>query len=325
MIIFGASGSVTRKLTEIGARHIMDGQNPISLCNVLFVGNVCALIVFLILHRRQLNSRLLKGFSRSEWFWLAVVAVLSGAVAPGLTFQALSVTAVNNVVLVGRLGPPLTLALSIFILKESVNGWQIAGALVSFLGVILTISLQPATANAMNVGSFQIGVGEFLAAVAAVAQVAAMIVSKKRLSRVPLGFYNIFRTGIGTVVFFIAAMLLYGPNHFANAFSPFLWRWMLLYGTVIVVVGQSLWIKGIKRSSVARSSLVSSFTPVLGLLFAFIILSELPTQAQYIGGSIILAGVALSQIGVQRKMSQSSVSKNNIEQQIEDGIGFKGM
>ena len=42
IIIFGASSAVTRKLTEIGAQHFIDGRNPISLCNVLFVGNLCA-------------------------------------------------------------------------------------------------------------------------------------------------------------------------------------------------------------------------------------------------------------------------------------------
>jgi drug/metabolite transporter (DMT)-like permease len=50
---------------------------------------------------------------------------------------------VNNVVLVGRLEPPLTLALSVWLLRERVSFWEVAGAIAAFVGVILTIILQP--------------------------------------------------------------------------------------------------------------------------------------------------------------------------------------
>lgn len=55
---------------------------------------------------------------------------LTLAIAPGLIFQALALTQVNNVVLVGRLEPPLTLALSVWLLREraivgrTIWGWQ---------------------------------------------------------------------------------------------------------------------------------------------------------------------------------------------------------
>ena len=45
IIIFAAGSPVTRKLIEIGANNLVDGRNPISFCNVLFVGNLCALLL----------------------------------------------------------------------------------------------------------------------------------------------------------------------------------------------------------------------------------------------------------------------------------------
>ena len=33
-LIFAASSSVTRQLTELGTQHLVDGRNPISLCNM---------------------------------------------------------------------------------------------------------------------------------------------------------------------------------------------------------------------------------------------------------------------------------------------------
>ncbi|WP_407901016.1 DMT family transporter [Scytonema sp. NUACC26] len=329
ILIFGASGAVTRKLTEIGAQHFIDGRNPISLCNVLFVGNLCALIVLLLIYGRQWNKATLKQLSKKNWIGLTAIAILSGALAPGLIFQALGLTTVNNVILVGRLEPPLTLALSVWLLKERVNLWEYIGAIAAFVGVTLTILLQPPGEAMMNMGALQVGLGELLVAAGSVAVAASTIIGKKYLSQVPLGIYNIFRTALGTVIFFFFALVLYGKDHFANVLSPFLWKWMFLYGSLIVVVGQSFWLKGLRSSTVSMASLIGSFTPVAGIVAAYLILGEAPTLAQYIGGGVILIGIFLSQIGTRRQASHrsefSKVDSTQAEQQVETGMGFKGI
>ncbi len=329
IVIFGASSAVTRKLTQIGAQHFMGGHNPISLCNVLFVGNLCALLVLVLLYGRQLNPITLGRLSRQEWIGLVIVALLSGALAPGLIFQALSQTAVNNVVLVGRLEPPLTLALSVWILKERVNRWEVLGAIAAFFGVTITILLQPPTATMMAMGNTSIGVGEISAAVGAVALSISAIVGKRSLSRVPLGLLSIVRTSLGTVIFFCLALVLYGHDHFMEVLSPFLWQWMLLYGVLIVVVGQSFWLTGVRASSLSMASLIASFTPIAGILSAYFILGEAPTQAQYIGGSVILLGIFLSQVGIQRQGFTKGMRRNTNAvpetQVVEAQIGFKGI
>lgn len=319
ILIFGASSAVTRKLTEIGAQHFIDGRNPISLCNVLFVGNLCALMVLMLIYWRQWNKATLREISRQDWFSLTAVAILSGALAPGLTFQALALTGVNNVILVGRLEPPLVMGLSVWLLRERVNRWEVLGAIAAFIGVTLTIILQPPGVTAMNMGGFKIGSGELSAAAAALASVASTIIVKKQLSHIPLGIFSIFRTALGSVIFFFIALILYGQDHFADIFSPFLWQWMLVYGVIIVVVGQSFWLKGLRASTVSTASLVGSFAPIIGIIAAYLVLGEAPTQAQYIGGSLVLAGIFISQIGMKRHASPK------VEQEVEAEIGFKGV
>lgn len=329
VLIFGASSAVTRKLTDIGAQNFVNGQNPISLCNVLFVGNLCALLVLVMIYGRQWNRATLRQLSRQEWRSLVFVAILSGALAPSLIFQALALTQVTNVVLVGRLEPPLTLALSVWLLRDQVNGWGVMGAITAFLGIVLTIFLQPVRENMLQMGGFPIGLGELLAALGAIVLAISTIIGKKRLSKVPLGIYTIVRTGLGTIIFFFFALALYGRDHFMGVFSPFLWQWMLLYGIVIVVVGQSFWITGLRASSVATASTIGSFTPVVGILAAYLILGEVPTQAQYIGGSVILFGLFLNQVGIGRQTNRraaiSGVSSVQMEQAIEAKMGFKGI
>ncbi len=202
MPIFGSSSALTRKITEIGAEHFVGGHNPISYCNVLFTGNLCALLVLIAIHRHQWSRNTWRQISGREWFGLVIVAILSGALAPGLIFQALSLTPVTNVLLLGRMEPPLTLALSIWLLRERLNRWEVLGSIVAFTGVVLTIVLQTDDRSHMMmtpVAGFQVGLGELMAVLGAICLSVATIVTKKHLGNVQLGISNTVRTGLGTL------------------------------------------------------------------------------------------------------------------------------
>ena len=323
IFIFAASSSIIRKLTDIGGENLIDGRNPISFCNVLFVGNLCALLTLLSIYGKQWTKKNLQQLSTSDWFGLIGVAILSGALAPALTFAALERTSVNNVVLIGRIEPPLSLALAIVILKDKVNFWVILGAIISFIGVVLTIILQtPDKATMMEVGGgFMIGFPELMALGGAIALSCSGIISRVKLNQIPLGIFAVFRTTIGTIVFFIVTVYMFGLGHFTDVFSPFIWKWMLLYGTIIVVGGRISWFQGLKRSNASDISLASSFSPLIGILMAYFLLGETPTKAQYIGGFVIIIGIVLTQVGVFKKLSKSK--NKSLKKDVE--VGFKGV
>lgn len=324
VIIFATANSVTRKLTELGAQNLIDGRNPISFCNVLFVGNLCALIALILIYGKQLNIQSFKPLSQRDWLGLVGVAILSGALAPALFFLSLELTTVNNVVLIGRIEPPLGLALSIFLLRERVNRWVIVGAIVSFVGVALTVFLP--TSGEMNTMGFQVGRGELMAAGGAVSSAIGTLISKVTLRNITLGVFTVFRTALGTVVFFTVALKLFGPAHFMDVFSPVLWQWMLVYGAVIVVGGQLCLFAGLKKTSASEVSLANSFSPVVGILAAFLILGEAPTFAQYIGGSVIICGIVVNQIGVSRMPATTPTAPQvTPAKEMDVDVGFKGI
>lgn len=325
IVIFGAANAVTRRLTEIGAEHLIDGRNPISFCNVLFVGNVCALVMMLVLHQHQWRMHLLRQINWKQWLTLTFVAILSSAAVPTLIFTALSVTAVNNVILIGQIDTPLVLALSVWLLGDRVNGWVVSGAVVAFVGVALTVLLQPPGGDMVSMGmGIEIGFGELLTLIAAVLKAVANLISKVSLKQIPLGIFNVFRMVMGTIVFFAATIVLYGPNHFMDVTSPFLWQWMLLYSAVIVVGGQLAWFSGLKQSTASEISLATAFNPIAGVLAAYLILGELPTLAQYIGGAVILGGIVLNQIGVQR-LNVAVPKQQPAPKDMSESITFKGV
>ncbi len=322
VILFAASNSFVRKLNEIGEQHLISGRNPISPCNILFVSNICALLVLSIVNYNQLNLKSLKQISQREWLALVVVAILSGTLTPGFLFQALTLTKVTNIILIGRIEPLLILAISIWFFREVINRWEIIGAFTSFLGVIIIFGLSSIGAES----TITFGQGEFLMLIGLLTGIIGNIISKIYLNNLPPFILTIMRMLIATIAFFWLAIYLYGSQHFAEAFSPFLWEWMLVYGAVIVALGQFLWAKGIKDATLSEASLAGSFSPIVGVISAYLILNEKLMFSDYVGGFVIIIGLVLSQIGIRQKtLLVERINTMNNMREAEMGLGFKGV
>lgn len=295
--ILASSSSVIRKLTEIGASQFINGHNPISFCNVLFAGNLCALSVMLISYRKELTTQEFNAVTTIEWRYLIFSAILSGAIIPAMIFQALSLSPVNNIILLARIELPIVLIASVVFLNERFGRNQVIGTIVVLIGVGIAVLGNRSTSSD---AFFNFGKGEALTVISSLLIAISTLINKKYLSKTPLGIFHVFRLSVGTLIFFIVAIVLYGPGHFGELFSPFLWKWMLIYGGVIIFVGQSFWAKGFRETPVSVSAIVSCFSPVAGMVFAYWILSEVPSLGQIVGGSVLLIGLLLSQMRSDR-------------------------
>ena len=201
VIILASSNSIIKKLLDIGSVHA-ENNNPITFCNVLFVGNLCALITLLIIYHRQWDLTLLKNLSGADWGKVVTVSALSTGIAPAVIFIALANTSVTNVILIGRIEPPLLLFLSVILLHEQTTKWQVAGLALAFAGVITTIIIPQLAMQARGSNiSVSLGKGEILAGAGAIAYACSTIISKK-ITNIPLGIFAIFRMFFGTILFF---------------------------------------------------------------------------------------------------------------------------
>ena len=327
VLIFAASNSVTQKVTGIGTQNLIEGRNPISFCNVLFVGNLCALVMMGIAFGQEFNRRNLSHLSRGDWLSLGAIAILSGTLDPALVFAALNYTTVNNVVLFTQLEPPITLLLSVMLLGARVNRWTSVGSLLVLVGIGVTALLAYTNEPVRSMSSIILaGRGELFAVAGAIVGAISTVISKIRLQRIPLGIFSVVQTAIGTVVFFLIANVFFGSKHFADVLSPLLWKWMLLYGAVIVMAGQGCWFAGLRNSTSAQVTLATSVSPIAAVVIAYFILGEVPTTAQYVGGSVVAIGILLSLIGSLRDpatrapaMASAPIEKMN------EISGFKGI
>ena len=230
-----------------------------------------------------------------------------------------------NIVLVGQIAPILTLALGIFFLGSPVNLWTISGSLVSFGGIALTIFLGN-SGQGIAMPGFRIGLGEIFVLIASVINATNNVISRLQLQSIPLGIFTIYSNILGTIIFFLLANILYGPNHFAEVFSPFLWQWMIVYALVIVVLGKLCWLAGLKKASATELNVASLLNPILAIIMAYLILGEVPTAAQYIGGSLLLVGVILSFIGnlYQIKANEKPAIPSPRDA-MKTNVGFRGV
>jgi drug/metabolite transporter (DMT)-like permease len=325
VLIFASSNSITRILNDIGLHNLIDGRNPISLCNVLFVGNICGLGLMIPLFYRDWSPTILKSITRKDWISLTITSIFTGAIAPALIFTAIGNTSIANVVLIGRIEPILTLILSVWLLGLRLDVWTIAGSLASLGGVVVTILLG-GVGTMMTMAGFQIGTGEIFIAIASVITAISSVTNKLQLQSIPLGIFTIYRNLLGTVIFFVIANVFYGKEHFADAFTPLLWQWMLLYALVIVVIARLCWLEGLKKATPTELNLATSLNPILSIFMAYVILSQVPTLAQYYGLSLLIIGVILNFIGNQHqgKMKQKVAKSTDIEK-MDTAIGFRGV
>lgn len=277
-----------RVLADLGADNLIDGRNPISFCNILFAGNAIAVIILFAIHRKDWTRENLARLAKSDWIALTLVALLANCLAPSLFFIAIENTLVTSVVLISQLEPPLLLFLAWIFLKDNIRPLSIIGSVICLLGVAVIVLLQQQSSEHLMLGK-----GELYAALAAAIYAVATVIGRRWLVRVPLGIFSVFRSAIGTVIFFIIANYLFGPEHFVDLTSPFLWKWMLVYGALIIVSGQIAWDLGVRKSTPTDISVSTSFAPLAGVLGAFLILGEFPVVAHYVGGAILFIGIAM--------------------------------
>ena len=303
ILIFAAAASVVARLVEIGEANLIDDRNPISFCNLLFAGNLVAALTLFALYHREWSPTHLRALSRRQWLIQTALALTSGAIAPAMMFTAIAHTSVTNIVLIETIEIPLGLLLAWLLYREKSNWTAVVGALCALGGVATTLILQmDASPESMVAARMQggVGYGEFFAAAATVLLVCGAEIGRKQLQTIPLGIFSVFRNLVGALFFLGIGLYIFGLAHFADIFSPLLWGWMLLYGGIVVACGQLAWFAGIKRVRPADIATASSFSPVAGVLFAGLILGEVPMPAQLIGGGIILAGIAIALWGELR-------------------------
>lgn len=289
-LLFALAPPVLKLLTTMGGRLGLSMPGAISLCNVLFVGNLCAGMVTLVYGGpRKIWRELVSLPSRTHG--LLVLAALVAAIYPSLLFAGLERTTVINVVLLSRFNGIIFVILAALFLKAMVRRWEVAGYALMAAGVgVLVIR--------SNHG-FRISSGELFVLASTIFFALTEILSRYVLRRCSIRTYVFFRNFVSAILFFAAGLYLFGVEHFSEAFTGELWILMVVYSALAVVTAQVFWINGARSlspQSVANFQLVN---PAFTIMFAFLLLSEVPNGMEVLVMGVILAGMLIPRLAAR--------------------------
>ena len=322
VMIFAAGNSIVSLLAEIGANNQVMGRNVITYCNLLFVGSLMSIVPMGFMFWRDWSLDNLRKLTRRHWVILTLSAFLSSALTPGLFFYALEKTTVTNVVLMGRIEPPLFLLATWLFLREEFEPWAFVAGLVALCGAVLMLWLNGG-------GGFDMGKGEIGALLATLSYIASTLVARTGLRGIPMGIFAIYRTVLGTVFYFFLAIYLFGPMHFQDVFHPLVWEYVWIYALIVVLGGQFAWALALKHARSGDVSLATSFTPLAGILIAMVLLGEDPGPGLIPGGAIILLAIGLGQYGRirSRRTREDCATRRQASERAlehEGEVNFKG-
>ena len=205
-------------------------------------------------------------------------------------------------------------------MKERLDPWAFAAGLIALVGAVIIIALKSDGA------AFHFGKGEIAAVVATLSFIASTIVSRVGLKGIPLGIFSIYRTVLGTAIYYFLAIYLYGPHHFQDLFSAEVWKWVWVYAIIVIIIGQFSWNLGLKYARSGDVSLATSFSPLAGLIIAMLLLGEDPGPGLIPGGLIILIAIGVGQIGrLRQKQAMRVVEEPPMEKlQTEEALEYEG-
>jgi drug/metabolite transporter (DMT)-like permease len=185
--------------------------------------------------------------------------------------------------LLANVGPILIAVFAGLWLGEGFPRWLVAGIAVAFAGVLL-IGLSTSSGGADVVGVV-------FCLVAAVGYATGVVAQKVVLRRLPALQVTLTACAIGAVCCLPWAGVLAGDVADAPLSSVL---GMVYLGAVPTAIAFSTWAYALARTDAGRLGVSTYLVPPLVILFAWILLDEVPPALAVVGGVVCLAGVAVS-------------------------------
>jgi len=226
------------------------------------------------------SMRGLKQLSKRD-ILLILLSSISLALHFGLWITSLEYTSIASSVVLVTSHPAFVAVLSYFLWGERLGKLTIGGIAVALVGVIV-----------INYGGFAFGsqavLGNLLALAAGFVVAAYLIIGGQLRERIDLLSY-LALIYTGATVILLAATLIMGYSLFG--YSPGTYLMMVLLALVPQLIGHSFLNLAVRLVPVTLVSVAILGEPVGATLLGGLILGELPTANEIIGGLLILGGI----------------------------------
>jgi drug/metabolite transporter (DMT)-like permease len=170
-------------------------------------------------------------------------------------------------------------ALGLVWLGERLSRLELIGAALAVLGVFV-VGFQPG--DYLRVGALIIVAAAFLYAVHSA-------VVKRYGGAIPFAEFFFFRLASTTAVLLVLATVQ-GDLMWPGAGA---WPYLLLAATLNVVVSRAVYYLALRRLEMSRLTIFVTMSPVVTMLWSFLLFGSRPSVQDVVGGVAILAGVVI--------------------------------
>ncbi|MFY0542625.1 DMT family transporter [Brevibacillus sp. H7] len=286
----------------VAGRAALDELPPFSLS---FLRWSIALLVLLPFTWRGIVSE--ASFYRSQWKEISFLGLLGIAAFTPLVYLSILHTSTINAAMLAASSPMMIVLMAFVLLGDRISGRQLAGFIVSLMGVLWIVSKGAIT----QLGQFHWNTGDIIMLASNVIWALYSIRIRKADPRLT-GMRGFTLSIAVSLLFLLPGTLweVYGQG--VLLFQPAA-AWNVLYlGVFASVVSFLCWNKSIALLGPGKASPFLNFIPVFAALFSVLFLNERLQVAQAVGGMFILAGVYLS------SLTKRSVPK--VREQGETGV-----
>lgn len=198
-----------------------------------------------------------------------------GAAGTAAFIPAFKLTSIANVALIYAVAPLIAALLAWMVIGERVGRGTALGAVGSLIGVGIIVIGSLGTVNV---------VGDALAMIMTVAMAAIMVIYRARPQTPSAG-----PSVLQSLLLFPFALALGAPLQTSPGQIAILAAFGLLFAIASVTLAE-----GAKRVPAGQTALLGALETPLAPLLAFLILSEIPPVATFLGGVVVLVAVLMS-------------------------------
>lgn len=213
-----------------------------------------------------------------------------------LFFTSLKYTTAINSSIINAMNPIMTTIMAGILLKNRFPKMQIAGIILSFIGVILTIT----GADFDVLVNMTFNKGDIVMFGAMVCWAVYGVFSKMKGGGIP-AFWLTYYSFVSCMIFVFPLVLLEKPWTFAADIPASAWIAVLYMSVFASVIGYMMQQVAIKEIGPSRTSIFINLVPVFSMILAVLILGETLEPVKLLTAGLIIAGVCICQLSADHR------------------------
>lgn len=230
---------------------------------------------------------------------LAFLGLLGMVLNQSLGYFAAATTTATNIALIISLVPLISMFLSVPILGQRLSPFALIGAVLSLSGLVLMLS----HGDVKSLISQGIKQGDMLMLIAAAVYALYCVLLKRW--KMPFSTWKSVYVQCLFAVLMLTPLLLTSHRMAITASAVPLIAYAALLASVIA---PWLWMLSIERLGADRTAMFMNLLPIMAAGIASIMLNEHLEAYHYIGGIMVLTGVALAQKRIKAKKQAAAMT-----------------